>query len=237
MDAYIASEQDDAPAERVEADDNLSGLPIQVDEVKTAIQLVQDSLSEIARETKATSAEAMRWQETAAAMEGKIDAVTVQNQGHRETSEKLFEVVIAQVEAISNIEQRISVFDDRTAATYDEVSRTTRELDDLKSHLAQLSQAVAQSGEVCSDLADRQQQMAESLGSLEKQVGASCEAAKAASTAIQHLANDRVARIEGLRKLITAQGTQLAKRGAFTLALSGIAAAAAIAAAVLAYLR
>ncbi|MFH1419081.1 MAG: hypothetical protein ABII12_12455 [Planctomycetota bacterium] len=218
-------------------DDTRVGLSTKVDELNAFLHRVHEILSEIARETYATAAEAARRQEAATALEGKIDAVSEQTLGLRETSDKLLEIVTAQVEAISNIEQRISVFDDRTAATADEVSRTARELDGLKSHLAQLSQAVAQLGEVCSDLADRQQQMAESVGSLEQRVSASCEAAKSASAAIQHVADDRVARHEALREHVTEQSKRLATRGTLALVLSGIAAVAAIVAAVLAYLR
>jgi chromosome segregation ATPase len=210
-------------------------------EVRDAVSALKEAVE---RDLTPLTAESARVAEVLARLEAVVAAVSEKADANaggigqlQEAVASLPEFASAQVESISNLEQRIDGFEGRTAATSDAVAAAARDLDELKSLLAQLDRTIQEGRASNADVAAQQEQVVRALAELRQLVNRNVEIAAAGADATKTLAEARTNRSEQFRRHVTRECERLAKKTVAALVLAAIAAVAAIAAAVIATLK
>ena len=169
----------------------------------------------------------------------------------REIVAGLPDIAAAQAETVGNLDQRFQVVEQRTAALADTVDGGTRSLGEVKEAVADLRRFVTGLQQALTDLATHQRQIAESLNGLFERTSQITEIFKAHAQKLKQLAESPQTQLHALREHVTSETNRLAEvgeqargnasaaasRSKFALVFSVIAALAAIAAAVGAFIK
>lgn len=175
--------------------------------------------------------------ETLPALVGKAEANAENVQRIRELIATLPEIAGGQAEAVAGIEQRVEALADRTAATSDAVAQVARGLEDTKQGQERMGQLLAACQQPIADLASNQQQLSKMVNSLARLVSQEVELTKNSAGAIQSMAADRTSQFEEVERHVTKENVRLRRLTVLALVLSGVAAAAAVTAAVAVLMR
>jgi chromosome segregation ATPase len=163
----------------------------------------------------------------------KADTGTEEIHRLREKLTTLPEITSAAVESLGGLEERLESLDGITARSAEHLARTARELEEIKTRLVQLEQAIAHCQEASADVAGQQEQIGKSFATIHELVERDTELAIANGAVVKSLADDRSTRYDELRDHLAEQYRKLAVRNTIGLLASAVAAIAAITAAVL----
>ncbi|HVP12060.1 MAG TPA: hypothetical protein VMV94_12840 [Phycisphaerae bacterium] len=195
--------------------------------------LISNLIATFERHLSPLAIQAARTAELAERLLAKADSGADEARRLGENVAALREIASATAEALGNLEDSIESFDEKTARDEEQLARTAREIDEIRSKLDQLGPAMTHCLETCAEIAGHQGQMAQAFAAMRELIVQGAEVAKTSAVTIKGLADDRSNRYDELRAHLSERYRQLATRNTIALLLSAIAAIAAITAAVL----